>query len=173
VRLGAPRSGGSSDHVWVCVNGKVHLSVTVPVVVGPDGRRTLDITDVMRPLATVARAVSSADFRLLHGLPRRAVRMTTDWIIGVSMYSQVDGTPVSSWTELAFPEASAPRLVADRQPFCPPAGYAGEQLQNWGAHRPVPDLIRIFLESFLAENGYHDFDQALEQTVSNFQGRPI
>lgn len=103
VRLDAPCS---RDFVWVCVNGTVHLSVTVPIVVGPDGRRSLDITELMRPLAAIARAVNSADYRLLHGLPRRAVRMKTDWLIGVSMYSQVDGTPVPSWTELVFPKAS-------------------------------------------------------------------
>jgi hypothetical protein len=99
--------------------------------------------------------------------------MKTDWLIGVSMYSQVDGTPVPSWTELGFPEASAPRVMADRQPFCPPNGYAADLLQSWEANRPVPDLIRIFLRSFLAENGYHDFDHAVEQTISNFQCRPI
>jgi hypothetical protein len=173
VRLDAPCGGGSGDYVWVCVNGKVHLSVTLPVVVGLDGRRSLDILELMMPLATVASAVSSADFRLLHGLPRRAVRMKTDWLIGVSMYSQVDGAPVPSWNELGFPEASAPRVMPDRQPFCPPTGYAADLLQSWEVDRPVPDLIRIFLGSFLGENGYHDFDHAVEQTISNFQCRPI
>jgi hypothetical protein len=172
VRLDAPCGGGFRDYVWVCVNGLVHLSVTVPVVVGPDGR-SLDVTELMRPLATVAGAVNSDDYRLLHGLRRRTVGMKTDWLIGVSVYSQVDGMPVPSWTELVFPEASAPRVMPDRPPFCPPTGYAADQLQSWEVDRPIAELIRIFLGSFLAENGYHDFDSALEQIISNFERRPI
>jgi hypothetical protein len=173
VRLGAPRGGGSHDYVWVCINGLIYLSVTVPVVVGTDGRRNLDVTELMRPLATVAGAVNSDDYRLLHGLPRRRVGMKTDWLIGVSVYSQVDGMPVPSWTELAFPETSAPRVMPDRPPFCPPTGYAADQLQSWEVDRPIAELLRIFLGSFLAENGYYDFDSALEQTISNFESRSI
>jgi hypothetical protein len=173
VCLDVPCDGGCRDYVWVCVNGLIHLSVTVPIVVGPAGRRSLDVTELMRPLATVAGAVNSDDYRLLHGLPRRRVGMKTDWLIGVSVYSQVDGLPVPSWTELAFPEASAPRVMPGRPPFFSSTGYAADQLQSWEADRPIAELLRIFLGSFLAENGYYDFDSALEQTISNFESRPI
>lgn len=174
VRLEIPRGGSFSDYIWVCENGKLELSVTVPVITDANGRRCLDVTELLNPLAAVAHAVSSADYRVLYGLPRRAARMKTDWLIGVSTYSRLEGaSPVPSWSELAFPEAPPPRLVAGRLPFCPPTGYAASELQSWEIDRPTPDLLRIFLRSFLVENGYHDVDPAVEQTTAGFQRSPM
>jgi hypothetical protein len=174
VRLEKSCGGSFSDYIWVCTNGKLELSVTVSVITDPNGRRCLDVTELLNPLAAVAHAVSSADYRVLYGLPRRAVRMKTDWLIGVSTYSRLEGAaPLPSWSDLVFPEASPLRLVADRLPFCPPTGYAASELQSWEIDRPTPDLLRIFLRSFLLENGYHEVDPAIEQTVAGFRRSPM
>jgi hypothetical protein len=87
----------------------------------------------------------------------------------VSMHSFPDATVVSqpSWQDLVFPDAPPSRLVTDRDPFCPPVGYTAAALQDWEIKRPVADLIRVFLESFLAENGYDDFHAAIAAYASS------
>lgn len=171
VRLEPPRaSHGFSDYVWVCANGKIQLSVTLPVTIDPrTGRRVLDILEVLRPLGKVAHAVGTGEYRQLCGLPASAARMKIDWIIGVSMYSRPDTTlSQPSWQDLIFPDMPASRLVTDRDPFCPPTGYAAGALQDWEITRPVPDLLRVFLESFLAENGYDDFQTTIQGTIAAY-----
>jgi hypothetical protein len=62
--------------------------------------------------------------------------------------------------------------VADRDPFCPPTGYASSDLQDWEINRPVADLLRVFLRSFLAENGYDDFDAAIDALIATHASSP-
>lgn len=175
VRIEPPRTiHGFSDYVWVCANGKIQLSVTVPVATDPTtGRRVLDALGVMRSLDTVARAVGSREYRQLHQLPSSAARVKTDWLIGVSMYSRPDAiVSQSSWQDLQFAGVPASRLVADRDPFCPPTGYASSDLQDWEINRPVADLLRVLLRSFLAENGYDDFDAAIDALIATHASSP-
>jgi hypothetical protein len=171
VRLEPSRaSHGFSDYVWVCANGKIQLSVTVPIAIDArTGRRVLDILEVLRPLGKVAQAVGTGEYRQLYGLPTRAARMQTDWLIGVSMCSRPDATVSQpSWQDLVFPGVPASRLVTDRDPFCPPTGYAAGALQDWEITRPVADLLRVFVDSFLAENGYDDFQATVQSTIAAY-----
>lgn len=165
----APASGaGIRDHAWVCTNGKLQVSITIPIAIDSStGRRTLAVRDLLEPLARIATAAASAEFRGLHGLPARAARMKTDWRVGVSMYSRAaDGTSLPSWQDLVFPGSLPSRLVADRQPFCPPVGYATGKLQNWPLNRSVAGLLQTFLSSFLADNGYDRYEAAVLDAVA-------
>jgi hypothetical protein len=38
-------------------------------------------------------------------------------------------------------------------------------LRNWRPKRAQADLVRVFLRDFLYQNGYHDCDDAIEDTV--------
>ena len=175
VRLERKEDVGSfNDYVWVCVNGKLQLSVTVPVNTNADGHRCLDLLELLEPLSVVAEAIGSTEYRTLYGLPRNAARRKVNWLIGVSCYSRADGMmSVPSWNDLIFPGEPAPRLVADRPPFCPADGYGFAELCEWRADRSLVDLLRIFLTSFFTENGYHDFQPAVEQTVRAFLDRQV
>jgi len=173
VRLKPPGDGhGFRDYVWVCTNGMIQLSLTLPISLDPaTGRRRLDVLSLLTPLATVAMAVRTSEYRQLYGLPDRASRLRTDWMIGLSTYSRPDAsTLVPSWDDLLFPVTPPSRLVDDRTPFCPPTGYAYSELQDWEISRPLGDLLRAFLSSFLAENGYDNFDAIIADTVSRFRG---
>jgi hypothetical protein len=173
VRLESKKDGGSfNDYVWVCVNGKLQLSVTVPVEANADGRRCLSLLKLLEPLSIVAEAVASAEYRKLYGLPGRTKRRRINWLLGVSIYSRAEAMmSVPTWNDLIFPGEPAPRMVTDRPPFCPVGGYAFPELREWRADQSLADLLRIFLRSFLAENGYHDFEPAVEETVHVFLGR--
>ena len=52
-----------------------------------------------------------------------------------------------------------------QQPFCPPAGYASQALRNWNLRRPESDLVQVFLRDFLYQNGYHNIDEAVGDTL--------
>jgi hypothetical protein len=172
VLLEASGSGpGFRDYVWVCANGKIELSVTLPILADAvTGRRRLDVLSLLTPLAIVGMAVRSPEYRQLHGLTHGVSRFRTDWMIGLSTYSRPDNsTSVPSWDDLVFPVTSPSRLVADRRPFCPPLGYAHSALQDWKISRPISGLLGAFLSSFLAENGYDDFDVVIAGTLGRFR----
>ena len=95
-----------------------------------------------------------------------------DWLIGVSMYSRPAAatSTVPSWNDLVFPGAPPPRLVTNRDPFCPPAGYAVGALQDWEGGQTI-ELLQNCLDSFLAENGHHDFQSAIDSTLALYAQR--
>ncbi len=162
-------TGGLTDFVWVCTNGKIHVSLMVPITIDPEtGRRQLDLMELVKPLERIAEAVGAPQYRQLYELPVRGGRLKMDWLIGVSMYSRPAPTSsVPSWNDLVFPGTPPPRLVTNRDPFCPPAGYAAGALNDWDGGRTV-ELLRTFLESFLAENGYHDFQSVIDSTIARY-----
>jgi hypothetical protein len=172
VRLEPARDDhGFRGYAWICANGKIQMSVTVPIVTDPaTGRRRPDVVRLLGPLTQVLRAVGSAEYRQLYGLPARASGMKTDWLVGVSMYSRPEAVnTVPSWNDLVFPATAASRLVTNRDPFCPPAGYAAGELRDWQIDRPANDLLQAFLASFLAENGYDAFDQVIDATLAGYR----
>lgn len=54
---------------------------------------------------------------------------------------------------------------ASQYPFCPPAGYASSRLHNWNPRRPVSELLALFLDDFLKQNGYHAIGDAVADTI--------
>jgi len=168
VRVEGPDHDGFSDYAWVCANGRLDLSVSIPVSHDGHDRRQLDVIDLLTPITVLASAVRSTAYASVYGLPTRRKARRFDWLIGVSMYSRFDMSHRSSWDDLIFPGRVPVRLVADRQAFCPPGGYAAGELQDLDPSRPTNELLQTFLRSFLIENGYHEFDGAIDDAVSQF-----
>lgn len=166
VRVESAYHGGMSDYAWVCASGRLDLSVSIPVSDNGLGRRELDVIRLLAPIATVAEAVRSSRYDAIFGLTKTRRNRRFDWLIGVSMYSRIDGSSVPSWEDVIFPSRPPARLVSNRPPFCPPTGFATEKLQNWDPASPTEELLATFLRSFLIENGYHDFDDAIADAVA-------
>jgi hypothetical protein len=62
-----------------------------------------------------------------------------------------------------------PQRAGSQSPFCPPTGFAKDALRGWDSRRPVRELLRAFLVSFLETNGYHDVDGAIADTLDAFE----
>ena len=45
------------------------------------------------------------------------------------------------------------RAGASQYPFCPPGGYASDRLSDWNPRRPASELLALFLDDFLKQNG--------------------
>ena len=47
----------------------------------------------------------------------------------------------------------------------PPGGYASSRLRGWNPRRPVSELLALFLDDFLKQNGYHAIGDAVADTI--------
>ena len=168
VRVEGADHAGMTDYAWVCANGRLDLSLSIPVIDDATGRRQLDVRTLLVPIATLAEAVRSSAYDTVLGLTKARGNRCFDWQIGVSMYSRFENNSCPSWEDLIFPGRPPARLVANRPPFCPATGYATDDLQNWNPASPTAELLATFLRSFLIENGYHDFDDAIADVVATF-----
>ena len=75
-----------------------------------------------------------------------------------------DGATVP-WSDLEFPGRRPKRAGAGQYPFCPPGGYAGSRLRGWNPRRPVSELLALFLDDFLKQNGYHAIGNPVADTI--------
>ena len=75
-----------------------------------------------------------------------------------------DGATVP-WSDLEFPGRRPKRAGAGQYPFCPPGGYASSRLRGWNPRRPVSELLALFLDDFLKQNGYHAIGDAVTDTT--------
>jgi hypothetical protein len=173
IRIEPEQPDEPFDHAWVWQTGKLDLSVSIPIAIDPDGRRVLDVFELMKPVATVGHAIRSQAYLHVHALPRHRIHQRTDWMVGVSIESRLaDFTSVPSWEALRFPIAAPPRLAADAKPFCPPTGYGTDRLRgSWRRPPSLDEVLITFLSAFLAQNGYHDFDSVVEETVRQAAAR--
>jgi hypothetical protein len=166
VRLARSEDDPGFEFAWVCANGRLDLSLYLPIT-DVDGRRQLDVMLLLKHLRVLATAVQSPDYAAMYGLARHDVPRLFDWRIGVSMYSRNnDGGRQSSWDELGFPGRQPERLIQRANPFCPSTGYARDALWAWPSRQPISELLRAFLQSFLAENGYSAYDEAIADALA-------
>jgi hypothetical protein len=166
VRFSAGSDGSSvGGYAWAWAAGRVDLAVDVDLERGPDDRSNIPLLDVLRPIALMAAAVSGPTYAKVYGNPRSRLPRRFDWFIAVSTdFIQPAGGTVP-WSDIAFPGRRPPRAGSDQRTFCPLGGYASAKLRSWKAGGSSADLISIFLEDFLKQNGYHDVADAVADAV--------
>ena len=138
----------SDGYAWVWVTGRVDLCLSIKPGPAIDGRIVLPILDILHPIALLADAVASPAYTDVFGKPRFFHRHF-DWFIGVGGELTRPDNCTVSWDDLAFPGRRPERAGTSQHPFCPPTGFAQDQLTNWNPRRPVTDLLAAFLNDFL------------------------
>jgi hypothetical protein len=161
----APDGGTDGGYGWVHASGRVDLSMNIPTEVHDAGSITISVLDVVDPVLRVVAAMRSAAYRGTFGARVLGLRRRFDWAIAVSPTVVVPEWGSASWTALMFPGAIPPRAGTQQQASCPPLGYAAAALRNWDVRRPDTDVLRVFLRDFLYQNGYHNVDAAVEDSL--------
>ena len=170
VRFEVP--GGPSDgYAWAHTAGRVDLALHIPTTPADPGPVAVSILDVVEPILLVLAAVRSNAYKATFGRRPLGPRHRFDWAIAVSPTIVVDNRGTLSWQKLTFPGAIPPRAGTEQQAHCPPTGYAYAALQNWDIRRPDADLARAFLRDFLYQNGYHNVDAAVSDTLAAIVAR--
>jgi hypothetical protein len=167
VRFERNANGLTDGYAWVWASGRLDYDTYVPPRID-DGRVVVPVLEILRPISVLAGVIRTPEYSRVFG-QQRLPRRRFDWFIGVSpsIVLAADGI-TRPWTDLQFPGRVARRAGTNQQPFCPADGYAKSALTSWDPHRPIKELLRAFLEDFLHQNGYHDCDGAIEDTLNAF-----
>jgi hypothetical protein len=169
VRFDLTDGTRSDGYAWVWATGRVDLCLGIEPAPATDGQIVLPILDILRPLALLASAVASPAYTDIFGKPRFFLRRRFDWFIGVGGELTRSDHGTVSWDDLSFPGRRPERAGTRQHPFCPPTGFARDQLTNWNPRRPVTDLLAAFLNDYLKTNGYHHVDNAITDTLAAFE----
>jgi hypothetical protein len=146
---GSPGDG----YAWAWANGRIDLAVDIPLDGGPDQRFVIPLLDVLRPIALMAAAVSGRGYSTVYGRTRSRLPRRFDWFIAVSMNFTHPSAWTAEWDDVEFPGRRPPRAGSGQRAFCPVGGYAAARLRSWRAGGPVGELLAVFLEDFLKQNG--------------------
>lgn len=166
VRFTNPtQSGMDNGHALVAANGRLDLSLPVPVASGGDGCRRLEVVALLKPIAAMARAAADPHYRHVFRVRRTIRARRFDWCIGISTTSHGSTGTQLAWHDLTFPGVPA-RRATEQRPFCPANGYASREMRNRRANGSVEELLRRFLVSFFECNGYHDFYVAVNDVLA-------
>jgi hypothetical protein len=162
----SPEGSPSDGFAWAWASGRVDLSALVSLEPGPDGRFVIPVLEILRPIALLAEATSGPAYSRVYGKARTRLPRRFDWFIAVStdLVRPSDGATVP-WSDLEFPGRRPKRAGASQYPFCPPGGYASSRLRGWNPQRPVSELLALFLDDFLKQNGYHAIGDAVADTI--------
>lgn len=162
----SPEGSPSDGFAWAWASGRVDLSALITLEPEPDGRFVIPVLDILRPVALLADAVSGPAYSRVYGKTRTRLPRRFDWFIAVStdLVRPSDGATVP-WSDLEFPGRRPKRAGASQYPFCPPGGYASSGLRGWNPQRPVSELLALFLDDFLKQNGYHAIGDAVADTT--------
>ena len=114
----------------------------------------------------MATAVSGPGYTKVYGKTRTRLPRRFDWFIGISMNFLHPSALTVEWDDIAFPGRRPPRAGSGQRTFCPGGGYAAAKLRNWKAGSSVPELLAVFLEDFLLQNGYHDVAEAITDATA-------
>ena len=167
VKFTVSSSGSAGDgYVWAWAGGRVDLAVDVELDCEPSQRFVIPLLDVLRPIALMANAVSGPGYAKLYGTTRTRLPSRFDWFITVSMNFLRPDACTTEWDDVAFPGCRPPRAGSGQRTFCSVGGYAAAKLRNWKAGSSVADLLAVFLEDFLKQNGYHDVADAVSDAVT-------
>jgi len=167
VKFTVSTSGSPGDgYAWTWGSGRVDLAVDVVLDCDASQRFVIPLLDVLRPIALMANAVSGPGYAKLYGTTRTRLARRFDWFIAVSMNFLRPDACTTEWDDIAFPGRRPPRAGSGQRTFCPVVGYAAAKLRNWKAGSSVADLLAVFLEDFLKQNGYHDVADAVSDAVT-------
>lgn len=171
VRFDRTEAPGS-DYVWVNASGRIDLSLTVSTSQTADGRVTLDVRDLLQPIARVATAVRDPAYWQIFGSTRVPRQARFDWRIGPSIDNRSpDMNYRIAWDDLSFPGRRPAGRSVGQRPFCPPLGFASDMLTGHRGDEPVEELLRTFLTTFLIDHGYLNVEGAVEDVVDIWQRR--
>ena len=140
------------------------FALPVPVTTDDDGHSHLDVLALLPPINAMAQAAADPSYNKVFRIHRTLRFRRFDWCIGISTTSHAPTGSQLAWHELTFPGRPA-RRATEQRPFCPGEGYAAAGLCNRRADRPIDELLRRFLVSFLECNGYHDFQGAIADVL--------
>ena len=162
----SPEGSPSDGFAWAWASGRVDLSALISLEPGPDGRFVIPVLEILRPVALLAEAVSGPAYSRVYGKTRTRLPRRFDWFIAVStdLVRTSDGATVP-WSDLEFPGRRPKRAGASQYPFCPQGGYASSRLRGWNPRHPVSELLALFLDDFLKQNGYHAIGDAVADTI--------
>ena len=162
----SPEGSPSDGFAWAWASGRVDLSALITLEPRPDGRFVIPVLEILRPVALLAEAVSGPAYPRVYGKTRTRLARRFDWFIAVStdLVRPSDGATVP-WSDLEFPGRRPKRAGASQYPFCPPGGYASSRLRGWNPRRSVSELLALFLDDFLKQNGYHAIGDAVTDTT--------
>ena len=151
---------------WAWASGRVDLCAVISLEPEPDGRFVIPVLEILRPIALLADAVSGSAYSRVYGKTRSGLPRRFDWFRAVStdLVRPEDGATVP-WSDLEFPGRRPQRAGASQYPFCPPTGYASARLRSWSPRRPISELVALFLDDFLKQNGYHAIGDAVADTI--------
>jgi len=167
VKFTVGSQGSPSDgYAWAWANGRVDLAVDIQLDCDPDQRFVIPLVDVLRPIAMMAAAVSGPGYSKVYGKTRSRLPRRFDWFIAVSMNFTHPSALTVEWDDVAFPGRRPPRAGSGQRAFCPVGGYAAAKLRDWKAGSSAEDLLAVFLEDFLKQNGYHDVADAITDSVA-------
>jgi hypothetical protein len=155
--------------IWLYPSGRVDLYWCLPASL-PDDPVPIDLAEFLRPLLMLAALVGSSDYYRVYARRPLRFKHRFDWSFVAAMHIYDRQRAARNWI-LRFP-GPQPRRAADRQAFCPSAGYAADELRGWPMGRPVEELVRVALRSVLFHNGYHDVEDALTNAVCHIGAPP-
>jgi len=165
VRFEAPGEP-SQGYAWVHTAGRIDLAVDIPTTPPEPGPVAICVLDVIDPILRVLAAVRSGAYEAAFGRRTLGFRHRFDWAVAVSPTIVTKNSGSLSWQRLHFPGAVPSRVGTDQQAYCPPTGYAYASLQNWDIRRADTDLVRVFLREFLYQNGFHNVEAAVSDTLA-------
>lgn len=160
-----PAGGGNNGYAWAHASGRIDLCVTIPTSPVDPGPVSISLVDVVDTIVRVLTAVRSTAYQHAFDAGLGRFRRRFDWGIAVSPTIVVSGGGSRPWQDVVFEGARPPRAGSHQQAFCPPGGYAAQALRSWDVRRPAGDLLRVFLRDFLYQNGYHNIDGAVSDTI--------
>lgn len=167
VKFTVANDGNSGEgYAWAWAGGRVDLAIDVELDCGPDQRFTIPILDVLRPIAMMATAVSGPGYAKVYGKTRTRLPRRFDWFIAVSMNFTHPSAWTVEWDDVAFPGRRPPRAGSGQRTFCPVGGYASTKLRDWKAGSSVEEVLAVFLDDFLKQNGYHDVGDAITDAIA-------
>jgi hypothetical protein len=148
------------------VSGRIDYSVFADTQ-ADESTVSVQVVDLLRSLLTMQRAISSPEYRRVYPDRRAAPPYKFDWFFSVSPGAILPNGASTSSIQLLWPDV-APRHSSPNQPdSCPPAGYGADRLRSWDMRRGQGEkLLRAVLEEFLQQNGYYDFQVAVDQATA-------
>lgn len=165
VRFEKAPGGLSNGYVWVWRTGRVDFDQYVVPKHDHQGRVLVPVLEILDQIRLVFDAVTSPVYAKV--FPRRPIHRHRrfDWFIGVSPTISCPDGVTTSWDDVEFPGRRPARAGTCQQAFCPPGGFAPTALRSWNPRRGCSDLLRTFLLDFLQQNGFHDCDVAIDDTL--------
>lgn len=160
----SPDGSPADGYAWAWASGRVDLSAVISLTPGQMSGTWLPSWRSRARSSCLPRRFPARP-AWVYGKTRTRLPSGFDWFIAVSTELVRPGGATVPWSDLHFPGHRPQRAGASQYPFCPPTGYASARLRNRNPRRPISELLAVFLDDFLKQNGYHAVGDAIADTV--------